>query len=131
MGGMNETEIPTAAKGIKGDRHTIGSLRAHTNNDQVHFHDDAGSLRFAYPGLRKFQLGMDNFLKHQQHNFAVGDVCVVRGDVVDSSRKAADLVLTRTAEAWEISLAPAGETQEAYVIADPVMAALDDFVQRI
>ena len=131
MGGMNETEIPkTAARG-KDAGAAIGTLRPHTNNDEVHFHDDAGGLRFAYPGVRTFQVGMDAFLRFQQHNFAPGDVCVVRGKADGGSRKAADLVLTRKEEGWEIGLAPVGEVKEAYAIVDPVISSLDDFVQRI
>ena len=131
MGGMNETEIPKTTTRAQKAGTQVGSLRSHTNNDEVHFHDDQNNMRFAYSGVRTFQVGMDAFLRFQQHYFAPGDVCLVRGLADAGSRIAADLVLTRNEDGWEISLSPAGSTKEGYAIVDPVLSSLDDFVQRL
>ncbi len=58
MGGKNETQVPketkTAARAPKTATRAIGHIRVHENQGEVHFHDDAASLKVAVPAAAWF-----------------------------------------------------------------------------
>ena len=50
MGGDREINTPTKAS----EGQSIGNLRIHENNGEIHFHDDAASLKVAVPSADMF-----------------------------------------------------------------------------
>lgn len=49
MGGQRETTVPQKTKSKAGPSQTVGSVRIHEENGEVHFHDDANKLKVAMP----------------------------------------------------------------------------------
>lgn len=129
----DQVEMPKAI--ATGDQTLCDNLRIqkYKDKDEVHIHDDKGSLVFVYEGKRAFQLGMDTFIK-DQHVYGPGDRCIVMGK---TGAKRADLVLERTPTQWKMYLKPAGKAAEPnqfgtdHVLCDKVIVALDEFIQRI
>lgn len=52
MGGSREIESP--AKSTSGEGETIGMLRIHENQKEIHFHDDKNKLKTAVPVATMF-----------------------------------------------------------------------------
>jgi hypothetical protein len=49
MGGLNETTASQKAVTPAGTTEVIGNIRYHENQGEIHFHDDANSLKVAIP----------------------------------------------------------------------------------
>ncbi len=129
-----ETTLPKTRSAAKaGKPEVLNKYRFQNYDDgKVHVHDDELGLVFICLDTRRFQLGIDSFIKKADH-FAMGHITVIRTDVatVSSGRKLADVVLTKTQEGWNFALSEAGVAQADSFAADEVLTFLDDFVQRI
>lgn len=122
----NETKV---MKNSVGCNFELGSYRFQEySDDRIHIHDDDNNMLFEYVGKRNFQLAIDEFIKYNPcHN--VGAKLVMRGvEFDDPSKKAADIVLTRTDNGWSFCLSPAGDVKDAILIGDKTLMLLRDFV---
>lgn len=128
-----ETTLPKTKSAAKaGKPEVLNKYRFQNYDDgKIHVHDDELGLVFICLDTRRFQLGIDSFIK-KADLLPMGHIAVIKTDtVLVSSRKLADVVLTKTPEGWNFALSEAGVAKADSFAADEVLTFLDDFVQRI
>lgn len=130
----DQTELPRSSSKFDGDNMKLDNLRlqSYTNKDEIHVHDDKNNKVFIFNGRRRFQLGMDSFLKNHS-NWMQGVKYIIKGER-KTKLVACNLVLEITPDGWTVELESIADNtkHEHYVIlCDPIIHVLDEFTQRL
>lgn len=108
----------------------IGALRLQMDHkaDEVHVHD--GSLRFAFKGIRKFQLAFADF-KASIAMLDDSNVIVFPGESDDlgGRRTACDMIMKIARGKWTVGLSKCG-TIAGTIFGDEVIYQMDEWAQR-
>jgi len=125
--GDSKVETPMPKSVATAGEVKIGSLRLQMDGkaDEVHVHD--GDLRFAFKGIRKFQLAFADF-KSSLAMLDDKDIVVFPGDPA-GGKGACDLVMKISRGNWTVGLDKCG-TIAGTKFGDEVIYRMDEWVQR-